>query len=271
MKRTALLLALLALSGCLTECGAVGHGVIGRGVVSDGAIGGGAVGGRPTASGCVLPGTPDYLFDADNIAQADATSVASWTNEGSVGGAATQGTGTAQPTLQKPCEGGGVLNGSACVDFDGGDFLATAAGTTLTQAVLIMVVHEVDVASGTNVAFDGVAVTKENAVVTTTVHRFYAGAYTNYGTVVAGNWNVSVVSADTTSSFARLNGSETSAASASNIEAINGVTLGAFQGGGNRMNGAVAFAVAYGDPESASVTAADLEAYAACRFGSFPQ
>lgn len=76
MKRTALLVALLALPGCLTECGAIGHGVIGRGAVSDGAVGGGAVGGRPSsgATACAAPGagsTLEALYDADQPGAGD--------------------------------------------------------------------------------------------------------------------------------------------------------------------------------------------------------
>lgn len=58
--RTAVLLLLLALPGCLTECGAIGHGVVGRGAVSDGAVGGGAVGGRPVDGCPESPCPPGY-------------------------------------------------------------------------------------------------------------------------------------------------------------------------------------------------------------------
>lgn len=267
MKRTAFIVALLALSGCLTECGAVGHGVIGRGVVSDGAIGGGAVGGRPSGVDCgAVPGSPSYLFDADEIAQADATAVATWEDLGSLGSDASQATPSARPTLQVPCEGGGVLNSANCVDFDGGDSLKDSGVSLMAQPNLAFAVYRFDTSTGT--VFDDENGNHRNIIYQASGrHTAFAGANLLGATVTTGQWVATVASFDSTNSFIRVNGSETTGNPST--AGLSGITLGAFNTGAVALDGAIAIVGFYDD--AGGVTADDIETYLSCRYGSFPQ
>lgn len=70
---------------------------------------------------------------ASDIAQADNTAVASWSDLSGNGHTATQGTGSAQPTLQT-----NELNGQAVVRFDSGDGMSVATmDLTATNAVTV--------------------------------------------------------------------------------------------------------------------------------------
>lgn len=90
MIRASALVLAVALSGCLTECGAIGHGAIGHGAATDGAIVGGVIGGRPAAdSGCVPPGSPQVWLAARLESYADNDTITTVTNNGSLGGTAT--------------------------------------------------------------------------------------------------------------------------------------------------------------------------------------
>lgn len=249
MKRT-IIVPLLALSGCLTECGAVGKGVIGYGAIA------------PLSSGSspvVPPGTPDVWYAAHKeTAYSDNDSVGTVTDFGARGYDATQGTGTAQPTFKNPCESG-VAEDQPCFDFDGGDNLSTGAQTAEGQDFIVAAVVRFD-ATSSMIAIDSISSGNWLWGNSGTL-QVNAGATLSSGqTYLAGDYDWACSVFDGVSSSVTVSGS-TPATGNAGANSWSGVFLGSRNTSSFYLNGAILEYLYYDDPGGQGVTCDDIGTY----------
>jgi hypothetical protein len=69
---------------------------------------------------------PQVLIDPSSLTEADGAAIANVSNLGALGGAFTQGTGSAQPTMRRNYAG----TNNHAIDFDSGDSLARTGGAS---------------------------------------------------------------------------------------------------------------------------------------------
>lgn len=224
-----------------------------------GAIGFGAI--APivqTASDTGAPGDPDTWYAAHlETAFSDEDSVGTATDFGTNGYNATQGTGTAQPTFQSPCESGVVEE--PCFDFDGGDELATGVQSPTSDDYLVAAVIRHDT-TGTVVALD-IASSSGWLWTQGGVYKANPGAtITHTATHAAGeyDWHCLRAVSGGTSSFL-VSGSEVTASVA--VSPWNGVHLGSRNISAFHLNGAILEYLYYADPDGQGVTCSDIGDY----------
>ena len=277
MKRAALLVALLALPGCLTECGAVGHGVIGRGAVSDGAVGGGAVGGRPTGSAPVLledfPVQPDVWFDSTKQV-ASAGALATITDFGLLGEDASAITDS--PVFDDACNPS-EWNGKPCFTFDGvNDQYATGTLTGVSQPYLVATLVSRDTA-GNMVTADsrtgnGWHAYMQNAVTNTNlVGSSFGPAIVDPRPTETDRVRLYCLTADGTSSRMYMSGHRGAAATTGTPVNWTGVTLGGTRTQSVDLDGNIGLYVFKEDPATAGIDCYDVAAYVQHAFGTTPR
>ena len=270
MKRLLIVLALICATGCLQQCQAVGHGAIGGGALGEGVLGGGAVGGRPSAGGCSLPGTVHVLYDPDSLAGDDTDPVSAWTDSGAAGANLTQGTGTKQPTLQKPCEGGGILNEAPCIDLDGGDYLDSGSFAELSHPYVGFWVADHDSPfTSQRVTVGTVSGGRHTGQAYLGRHHTFAstGGLGDTGTgITSAKFDAVVVDWGTASAATTINGVAGSTIDTRTTAGHTTFRVGCQPTGAACINGRIVTAGLV-----SGATHAQVYEYLTCKYGSFPQ
>jgi len=203
----------------------------------------------------------EVLYRAQSLGLANNDPVTTWTNLGTVASAdaAQSGASTLKPTFLSSC-----INGEACIDFDGGDYLRTAAFTSNATPYTICFVTGVDTTTNSFI-FDDDATASA-------VWCHLAGAgpaprcggsagFTASTTVATGQWYTICSHVNGASSAIAVNG--TSTTGTMGTTAHDAFTVGANQALTALMNGRIA-ALWRCDGDAR----ADGKAYADADFGS---
>lgn len=171
-----------------------------------------------------LPGLI-HDWDADNIAQADASAVSSWPDAVVGGVAAVQATASQQPTLKT-----NILNGHKVVRFDGAvtnaDHILATYPSTLAQPTTVFLVGQTAVDGVARKFFDSPGTTGRNILEMTVggLWNGFSGTNRTFGTADA-NWNIHTLVFGA-NSVARVNGLNKSLAGSFGTTGCDGLDIG---------------------------------------------
>lgn len=263
--RNALFASLLALSGCLTECQAIGVGSIGRGTIEDGKVAGGAVGGRPSGVVCTPPGTPEIWYSAaKQSGVSNGVRVDTLTDHGSFGDDAPTEAADYGAIYFSSCGS----EGTPCFHFDGNESHSTGAfsGGDVAQPVVWGFLVRPDNASALGYIIDGHnSATKRHAAyqnASPDEWEFFAQAAINTASAPStANLTRIVWDVDGASSEILIDGSSTGTVNSGGYP-LDGLTVGARYNSANKWVGDIAAVIGYTDDSYG--TLADLDGYLSC-------
>lgn len=208
-----------------------------------------------------------WAEDPDWTPPSSGSGVASWRNAGS-GSAATQATGSAQPTYRSSYAN---LGGKPALEFDGGDYLAFGLSPALTNPHTVFAVVFVDPTntvteqSITGDAFSGRPrfgwsanawlISDATTTVQSTAAAFAPGPHTVCATFTSTTDSVTV------------DGETVASGAAGNAAQFETPRIGAFRTGLNPLRGAVAF-IGYYQGDMSAEDRASLETWARAHYGT---
>lgn len=260
MRALALAVA-LALSGCLTDCAAIGGG----------SIAGGTIGGLPSAGACSLAETPVLHYAARlETGYSDSDPVSSLTDNGSYGYDVTQGTGVNQPTYVA----NDSILGAPVIELDDGTndtYLAgTGTHTALTGPFLWCALVKADTVT-TNMAWFGISSgSLFNTYIYANAANARAAAHTANASVSGvydtTAWHVHCGSYDGTDTVTSYFDGSTATHTGVGPPTPNttGATIGVRGDLGQPSDGRLAEAIAF---SNTSLTGDDILEYWACIYG----
>lgn len=223
------------------------------------------------------PGTPVFLFDAQNIdgtansSLVDGQTLGTWINGGSTGagGNAVQATGGLRPTFKKVASAG-KLNNLSSVLFTPTQWMQTANTATFAQPNVICVITKIAAAS--TIADGNDAVNRNDILSSAGTWQQFAGTALYNSTLASGVGTYHVLRSlyNTTLSTIRANKVTSTPGTSPGAASIDGISLGVAGDATSPLNGEIVEVVVYG----AGTAPADalLDAYFDAKYGSsWPQ
>jgi hypothetical protein len=181
-----------------------------------------------------------YQTSGGSAATADGDPVGYWTDRSVFGNHPVQATSTKRATLKT-----NQLNGYPVLRFDEvNDFLMTAAfAGVVSQPNTIFCVANVASVAGATFLWAGSTARNDFLLFGGTIDMF-AGSDTSAGTYITGGWAIYVGQFNGTSSFSRVNGTQSANVNPGS-QGLSRLAVGAYSDGSNVLNGDIAAVFVY--------------------------
>ncbi len=235
-------------------------------------------------SASVLPGTPNFLYDAANIdglnnsTLVDGQGVATYVNTGSFGAGANCAQGTAAARLlYRAVAASGKINNQPAVEGDGNRWLpAIGAIAAQAQPYVFAGVFLTNDLAGSYYLWTGFVEGSQHEMIVNfgaagRVSLNNGGGFVNTTAVVtAASWNMFVAVHNGASSYFRLNGVQSANFNTGTVGFTGNVLMGPQSSASFRFKGMLPLLAGWTGTSSTQLVT-DAEAYLIGRYGAFPQ